>query len=128
MDAYALAHYLLDRAFQNALIDRLLKLNKDMKFFPGEATLNRFWFKTPDGCAMKRLVVRCYAKKLKKEEVVEVAGEVPAAFMLRLVEDMAVARDQGAKAYYPTVKHSCDHHEHDEKASMRPGCLKSDQA
>jgi hypothetical protein len=43
LGAYILAHYLLDIAFQNALLDDILRVQQMLKFYPGTKEIRTIW-------------------------------------------------------------------------------------
>ncbi len=125
LDAYVLAHYLLDCAFQNACIDKIIRLHKDLQIYPGISQVNQIWDKIPEDCGMRRLMVSFFVKSTGRSAVASLAGKMPADFMIRMMEDLIDLRDQVEGWSYPAWNWRCEYHSHDDRTPKTEACGKT---
>jgi hypothetical protein len=79
---------------------------------------------TPEDCALKRLILRCWATKEKPDTIAEGCRLCPQTFIDGILRELVVVR-YDRNALHPSYKYRCDYHEHDESVPKGPECVNS---
>ncbi|KAK3703241.1 hypothetical protein LTR37_014581 [Vermiconidia calcicola] len=122
MDLYLLGEFLLDKALKNIATDWTVGFSVATNIYPGIAAIERIWKRTPEGCAMQRLLVRFWARYMQDNQMEVSTIRELRGFAVALINDLIFVRDRGVRASAPTMKHRCDYHDHDRKVPEEPHC------
>ena len=117
MRLYVMAHFLLDTAFRNVVVDSTIKTLDNTKFRPGVPSIRYIWDKTPEKCAMKRLITRLWTLDVPASHFRDTEGYP--GFQASLLEDFCRLRDSSMQLEGVNFKTRCSYHEHDEQ---QPRC------
>ncbi|KAK5162934.1 uncharacterized protein LTR77_011095 [Saxophila tyrrhenica] len=115
MGIYSVALTLEDKAFQNAVMDRMIKTIMITREAPGQEVLVQVFTEKPNRCPMQRLVVRCWRKYLDEHKVDEQWDDWRDEFKKALAMEQNGTPDDAAR--WPSLRRRCEYHVHDERAS-----------
>lgn len=104
-ELYILGDFLDDATFRDAVLDDLIYSAYDM--WPGICSVNLVWDNTTRDSPLRALILEIWAEKpmpLVIEKLVREADEYPGAFMVELIEHMALSDRIGWK------ESCCRHH------------------
>lgn len=117
-----LADMLMDSAFENAVVDEIIKTKEATEKVPSPAKINIIYANVPRNCNIKRLIVDYYASEVNTNFLIEerdyLHEDVIFDIMVRLHKDRKESAENGFDRLRPTWERRCDYHTHNDEVPI----------